>query len=123
MSKIKEIVQSRLNELEYIKMQKEDDSLIVDQTTTSISLRVSRDLVKQIDIIANELELSRSDIIRSFLSASVSEAFQGLNMSFEEILEKMAYLSQDDPEEVKRRKNLVEKMEEILAEQEEKENE
>lgn len=87
MSKIKEIVQSRMNELAFLEMQKDiDDGLIVDQTMKSISLRVSKDLITLIDIIADKLQLSRSDVIRSFLSAGASEAFQELDMSTDEVI-------------------------------------
>lgn len=113
MSKIKKMVQSRLSELAFIEMQKDAEAgLIVDHTMASISLRVPKDLVKQIDIIANKLELSRSDVLRSFLSASVSEAFQELNMSVEEVIEQMEYLEEED---IDRKIALAEKVSELEA--------
>lgn len=115
MSKVKKLVQTRLNELAYFEMLKEDEGLIVDPTLTSISLRVSKDLVKQIDIIANKLELSRSDVVRSFLSASVSEAFQELGMSVEEVLDCMGMLEEKD---IQRHIDLQEEYERKIAEQE-----
>lgn len=118
MSNIKQMIQHRLNELALIELQKEEDILInTDSTLVTISIRVPKDLVKQIDIIANKLQLSRSDIIRSFLTSSVTEGFKGLDMSVEEVLELMGYLEQDDIE----RKNKIALAEQV-AKLEAKEN-
>lgn len=97
MSNIKQMIQHRLNELALIELQKEEDILRnTDSTLVTVSIRVSKDLVTQIDIIANKLELSRSDVIRSFLNSSVSEGFKALEMDVEEVIELMQYLEQDD---------------------------
>lgn len=97
MSNIKQMIQHRLNELALIELQKEEDILRnTDSTLVTVSIRVSKDLVTQIDIIANKLQLSRSDVIRSFLNSSVSEGFKALEMDVEEVIELMQYLEQDD---------------------------
>lgn len=72
MSKIKELVQSRLNELAIIESRKEEELPKPDMTTTSVRLRNST--VNNLELISKELELTRSDLIREFLNAGVREA-------------------------------------------------
>lgn len=106
MSKVTEMVKYRLMELSYLENFKDDEGLNLDPSTTSLSLRISKDLLKLIDIIAKKLEMSRSDVVRSFLSASASEAFEELNMSVDEVI---GYSEEWDEREIARRIAMEEK--------------
>lgn len=113
MSNIKQMIQHRLNELALIELQKEEDILRnIDSTLVTVSIRVPKDLVNQIDIIANKLQLSRSDVIRSFLNSGVSEGFKALEMDVEEVIELMQYLELDD---IHRKVALAEQVAELEA--------
>lgn len=86
MSKIKELIQSRINELAILELQEQDHSLQNPEMMT-ISIRMSRDSVKKLDLIADKLQLSRSDIVRTFLESGASEALQALDVPVSEVVD------------------------------------
>jgi len=85
MSKIQELIQSRLNELALIELQEERNEILKPETV-GVSLRINSDSVDKLDLIAETLKLSRSDVMRSFLEAGASEALQALNLSVSEVV-------------------------------------
>lgn len=85
MSGVKKMIKHRLDELAYLELLKENGGSIP-EATTSLSLRVPTEIARKIDFISNKLEISRSDLIRSFLEVSVSEALQELDVDPNEIL-------------------------------------
>lgn len=85
MSKIKNLIQSRLNELALMELQEEEDEL-KKPNMVGVSLRISSDSVDKLDLIAEKLKLSRSDVMRSFLEAGATEGLQTLNLSVDEFI-------------------------------------
>lgn len=86
MSEITDLIQSRLNELALIELQEEREEMMKPEMV-SVSMRVSSDTVDKLDLIAETLKLSRSDIMRSFLEAGANEALQALNLSIYEVID------------------------------------
>lgn len=73
MSKIKQVVKSRLDELALIELQAQEEAPPKpDMATASVRLYV--ETIKNLDIVAQKLELTRSDVIREFLDVGVREA-------------------------------------------------
>lgn len=98
MSKIKELIQARINELAMMELEEEIMAARTPEMT-SISIRVSKDSLKKIDLIAEKLQLSRSDIARSFLDAGTAEAFQSLEIPVSEVVD---FLERAEQEEIDR---------------------
>ncbi|CAM3319507.1 ribbon-helix-helix domain-containing protein [Filibacter tadaridae] len=84
MTKIKDMIQSRINELALLELE-EDDNEMRKPEMVGISLRLSEDVVEQLDLIAEKLHLSRSEVIRGFLHAGANEAFSELGLTFEDL--------------------------------------
>ncbi|MEK4715954.1 ribbon-helix-helix protein, CopG family, partial [Sporosarcina sp. FSL K6-5500] len=66
---------------------------------TGVSLRVTSDTVDKLDLIAQQLQLSRSDVMRSFLEAGASEALTALNLPVSEVV---AFLEATEEKEIDR---------------------
>lgn len=86
MSKIKQIVQSRINELAILELA-EEDNYNRNSGMTAMSLRIPKDSVRSLDLIAEKLQLSRSDVARAFIQAAATEALQELNISVSEVVD------------------------------------
>lgn len=86
MSKIKQIVQSRINELAILELDEEENHNR-NSEMTAMSLRIPKDSVRSLDLVAEKLQLSRSDVARAFIQAATTEALQELNLSPSEVID------------------------------------
>lgn len=79
MSKIKDMINQRMNELALRELQAEEEAY-GKRELVSTSVRLYGGTLKNLDVIGERMELKRSDLIRHFLDASVREALIELNI-------------------------------------------
>lgn len=79
MSRIKKMVKSRLNELALIELQAQAVEPPKPELVAA-SVRLYLETIKNLDLVAEKLELTRSDVIREFLDVGVREALVELNV-------------------------------------------